>query len=434
MVNVKTNRIKKISAFITAVFIACGFLASSGRLVTFADTISELEARQDALEAEKKNLEKSLAGAEGKIDEIDEYLALYDEKMKTQEEQLDILNEQIDIINAEIEALNISIAERETEVEEGIDLFRQRLRVLYINGNDSLASVLAGSGDFYDMLARMELFERISKQDNEMIEDLNTKISDLKSSQKELEEKLSASEEKKLQAGQYLAELRETWNNHAETKEMEQKKLDDYAARGDEIERENERIEQQIQEEIRRQQEEAERRRKEEEERRRLEEEKRKKEAEEKGETYIPKDTEIFKSYSDTGFIWPVPTVRNMTDGYGNRWIIEESRNDFHKGIDITKPGCAGQPIVASAGGEVITAGNTGNGYGYHVVIDHGNKTSTLYGHCSSLDVKTGDIVKQGDVVGYIGSTGYSYGNHLHFEVRINGQHTDPLDYVSMNN
>lgn len=408
--------------------------SSAGNRSASADTISDLEAKQEALEKQKKKVEQSLKASEGKVEEIEQYLQEYDEKMHIQEEQIAVINEQLALYQSDIDELTGAITVKEEEVQTGIETFRQRLRVLYISGNDSLASVLTGATDFFDMLARMEFFERISKHDNDMIENLNNMISDLNTDKASLEEKFTEMEQKKAEEELYYAELKETYNNHAETKQMQEKMIADYEARYDEIIAEDDKLEKEIQAEIRRQQEEAERRRKEEEERRRKEEEERKKAAEAKGEDYTEKDTRIFESYSDTGFIWPVPTVRNMTDGYGSRWIVEESRNDTHKGIDITKPGCYGEPIIASAAGEVLTAGNTYNGYGNHVVIDHGNKVSTLYGHCSSLAVKAGDIVKQGQVIGYIGSTGYAYGNHLHFEVRLNGQHTNPLNYVNISN
>jgi murein DD-endopeptidase MepM/ murein hydrolase activator NlpD len=126
-----------------------------------------------------------------------------------------------------------------------------------------------------------------------------------------------------------------------------------------------------------------------------------------------------------------VPTVHNTSDGYGSRWIIEEQQSDFHKGLDITKPGCAGEAIVASAGGTIIQAGNNNNGYGNCVIIDHGNNISTLYAHMSKTAVSVGAVVNQGETIGYIGNTGNSYGYHLHFEVRVRGQHTDPKKYVS---
>lgn len=431
----KSGLVKKITSVFLA-FAVVGGMAVSGDcgLRTLADTQSELEARQEELAAERKNVEAKLKEAEGKADEMDQYLEDYNRKMKLQEEQISVLDEQIDLCSQEISDLSAQVEQKQLEVDEGIEKFRKRIRALYIAGNDSYASVLVGASDFYDILARIELMQRVSRHDNDLIDELKVKIETLDGNKAELAEKQASLEEKKLDEEKYYEELRQTYNDSAEVKAMREAEAADYAARKDEIEDEQEKIEQQLQEEIRRKQEEAEKRRKEEEERRRKEEEEKKKQAEQNGETYVEKDVQTFTSYSDTGFIWPCPDVRNTSDGYGWRYIQENGKNEFHKGVDITKPGCAGMEIVASAAGEVITAGDTGNGYGYHVVIDHGNGIATLYGHCSSLAVKVGDIVTQGQVIGYIGHSGYAYGNHCHFEVRVNGQHTDPMNYVSINN
>lgn len=425
----------KMTALLMAGVICFGTLfTGSGVLYTAADTQSQLEAEQAELAEKRKNIESELAELEGDAELNEAYLAEYDKKMKVQEEQIENIEEQLGILEAESAALSVSISEKETEVDEGVELFRQRLRALYMAGGTSYASVLAGAKDFYDMLVRIELIQRVSQHDNDLIEELKSQITALNADKAELEDNISRTTAKKQEAEQLYKELRDTYNNHVEVKKMHEAEMADYAARFDEIKAEEARVEEELQAEIRRKQEEAERRRKEEEERRKAEEERKRKEAEEQGKLYNEQSTALFTSYSDTGFIWPVPTVRNYTDAYGNRYIVEEDRYDFHKGVDITKPGCYGEPIIASAGGEIIRAGDTGNGYGYHVLIDHGNSISTLYGHCSSLAVKVGDMVEQGDVIGYIGNTGYSYGNHLHFEVRVNGQHTDPFNYVNVNN
>ena len=365
----------------------------------------------------------------------------------------------------------MKIADKQKEVDAGIEQFKQRLRVMYMTGNDSIASMLVGSTDFYDILARTELVQRVSRHDNDMIDELNNKISALNADKAELEQSKLDAENKKAEAEGVLADLQETYKNHEETKAWYEAQAEADRQRTAEMDAEQADYEEQLQDFIRKQQEELERKREEErkrkeeeerkrreerkrqeeEERRRQEEEQKRLEAEANGEEYVPEETtdtaqteSVSSSYDDSsedyapgtsqGFIWPCPTVLNMTDGYGNRTIDEEGgSSDFHKGIDITKPGCAGEPIVASASGTVITASNTGNGYGIHVVIDHGDKIATLYGHMSSCCVNVGDEVKQGQTIGYIGCTGYAYGNHCHFEVRVNGQHTNPLNYVSMN-
>lgn len=122
---------------------------------------------------------------------------------------------------------------------------------------------------------------------------------------------------------------------------------------------------------------------------------------------------------SAQGLTWPVSGT--LTSTFGPRW------GSMHEGIDIAAPG--GTPIVASASGTVILAGWLG-GYGNLVVIDHGGGLSTAYAHQSSIAVGVGQAVSQGQVVGYVGSTGHSTGNHLHFEVRVNGAAVDPLGYL----
>jgi murein DD-endopeptidase MepM/ murein hydrolase activator NlpD len=122
---------------------------------------------------------------------------------------------------------------------------------------------------------------------------------------------------------------------------------------------------------------------------------------------------------SPTGFIWPVQGV--LTSGFGPRW------GRMHTGIDIAAP--AGTPIHAAKAGDVIYAGWL-NGYGNTVVVDHGDGVATLYGHQSRLGSTEGQTLNQGDVLGFVGSTGHSTGNHLHFEVRIDTKPVNPRPYL----
>jgi murein DD-endopeptidase MepM/ murein hydrolase activator NlpD len=356
----------------------------------------------------------------------EEYLTLYDEKMRNQEALLESLNGQITILEADITQKETDINNTEQAVEAGIAQFKARIRAIYVSGNDSLASVLAGATSFYDILAAVEFIERVAENDNAMIDDLNEQIAalevqrdDLNQNHIDLENVIAEAETEKIR-------LKETYDGHAETLAMQQALIDDYKNNAAELERQQENVEREIEEFIKAEQERLAR----EEEARRAAEEAARKAALEAGKNFETDDSGNYVSYSDTGFIWPVPTVRNTSDGYGNRWIVEEQRNNFHKGLDITKPGCKGEPIVASAGGTVIQASDSGNGYGKCVILDHGNKISTLYAHMSQTAVTVGQVVEQGETLGYIGSTGNSYGNHLHFEVRVNGQHTDPTEYI----
>ena len=127
---------------------------------------------------------------------------------------------------------------------------------------------------------------------------------------------------------------------------------------------------------------------------------------------------------SSSGLIWPVSGT--LTSPYGPRCLANGDCS-FHPGIDIGVP--TGTPIRAAAAGTVIYAGWLG-GYGNLVVIDHGNQLATAYGHQSSIAAGNGSVVSQGQVIGYVGCTGYCFGPHLHFEVRVNGQPVNPLSYL----
>lgn len=129
-------------------------------------------------------------------------------------------------------------------------------------------------------------------------------------------------------------------------------------------------------------------------------------------------------------FQWPLPEAYTITSGFGERTDPFTGEGDFHTGTDIAAP--AGTPILAAADGTVTVVNATdlwGGSYGYYVKIDHGNGFETLYAHCSAICVTPGQPVQQGEVIGYVGSTGNSTGNHLHFEIIVNGQRTDAILY-----
>lgn len=111
-----------------------------------------------------------------------------------------------------------------------------------------------------------------------------------------------------------------------------------------------------------------------------------------------------------------------MTSGYGERW------NSFHKGIDIA--GDIGDDVFAAMDGEVIYAEYNDGGYGNLIIVKHEDNMSTYYGHLSEYNVKVGDKIKKGDVIGEVGNTGFSTGPHLHFELRVDDEAVDPTDYI----
>ena len=130
---------------------------------------------------------------------------------------------------------------------------------------------------------------------------------------------------------------------------------------------------------------------------------------------------------------WPLPQTFAVTSHFGYREDPFTGEIDYHNGTDIAAP--AGTPILAAAAGTVTIANGIdswGGSYGYHIKIDHGNGLETLYAHCSAICVTAGQQVQQGEVIGYVGTTGNSNGNHLHFEAWIRGQRVDAMSFFAV--
>jgi murein DD-endopeptidase MepM/ murein hydrolase activator NlpD len=130
---------------------------------------------------------------------------------------------------------------------------------------------------------------------------------------------------------------------------------------------------------------------------------------------------------SHTPAIQPVSNkdLNRIASGFGYRIDPVYKTTKFHAGLDFTAP--QGTPIYATADGTVTTAGSTGNGFGNHVVINHGYGYETLYGHMVRVKAREGQLIKRGEVIGWVGSTGKSTGPHCHYEVHKNGEKIDPI-------
>jgi murein DD-endopeptidase MepM/ murein hydrolase activator NlpD len=133
------------------------------------------------------------------------------------------------------------------------------------------------------------------------------------------------------------------------------------------------------------------------------------------------------KLLASTPAIQPVANkdLKRVASGFGSRIDPVYKTIKFHAGLDFAAP--QGTPIYATADGRVTTAGNTGNGYGNHVEINHGYGYETLYGHMFRIKVRSGQVVKRGEIIGWVGSTGKSTGPHLHYEVHKGGRPLDPI-------
>ena len=393
---------------------------------------------------------------------------LLQEKINLQNENIEIVNTKINDINnkiaekeEKINQLEIDIENKQKDIDIGLEEFKSRLRAMYISGNDSLASALVGATDFYDMLSKIEIISQVSKHDNELVNSLMTQLEQFEEAQTqldiektELNANLAEQEECKKELNAAIIELNNDYQESQDYIDRQQAEIASRQADIDQYEADNNAMDAEIAEinEIARQQAEAAAAAAATSQQSSNEENSNNSYSEDNSENDSSDDSaagggdnsgdgEIGGS-SGTGsysgaLTWPVPGFYSISSGYGYRW------GSLHAGIDIAGGGIHGASIV-SAGSGTVTLVKSGcshdygkdsscgcnGGYGNYVMVDHGNGISTLYAHCSAVYVSVGQSVSAGETIASVGSTGWSTGNHCHFEVRVNGSTVDPTGYL----
>lgn len=365
-----------------------------------AATQDQIDAlRQDAsdLDAQKAEIQAQLAAVQDNKDQALEQKRLLEEQIEVIQAEIDNMDAQILAYDELISQKNAELEQTEAQEQEQYELFCRRVRAMEEEGELSYWSVLFSSTDFSDLLDNYMMIEEIINYDNSVIETLQVLQDTVEEERAEIEEAKAAQEAarqerqaaqdelaaQEAQVDQVIAEI----NSQEDLLEAMEAELERAAASVDAQIRELER-------------------------------------------QLAP---QISNVQSESGFLWPLDaSINTLSSLYGSRPDPITGRADNHTGIDI--PAARGTPIYASKSG-VVTTSVYGSGsswsYGNYVVVSHSDGTSTLYAHMSSRAVSEGQTVSQGDVVGYVGTTGRSTGNHLHFEIRVNGSRTDPLNYFT---
>lgn len=361
-----------------------------------AVTQAQIDAlKQDAskLNAEKNELKKQLSAVTA-----DKNKAL--EKKNILERQINVIQAEINNIASQIAQYDELIAAKETElvkIQEDearqYELFCDRVRMMEEEGEVSYWSILFNSSSFADLLDRYMMVEEIMDYDNAIMEQLIATREQIKVDKAALETARSEQEAAKAVQEAAKAELKE---QEAEAEKV----VSEISAQEDQLEKAHKQLAAAASA---------------------MDSEIRKKEKELEAQL-TSKGTSIV---SESGFKWP-SYATTITSLYGSRIHPVTGRANNHSGVDIAAAG--GTDILAAKSGVVITSAYN-NSYGNYVVVSHGNGQTTLYAHMRKRLVSEGASVKQGQVLGLVGTTGSSTGNHLHFEVRVNGVRTDPLNY-----
>ena len=422
-----------------------------------AQSIAEMQEQINANKGKISELQAELDALAGNKAEEQQYQSVLSEQITVIQNNIALLNKELETLTNDIESaqnnigsLEQAIDDQQQAIDDKIEVFKQRLCAMYISGNDNLASVVVGTSSFYDMMSRVEMVNRIASYDEELINDILGEIDSMEEDKKKLESEKLTLEMKVEEQSKRKEEKTTEMENLTEKMQQTQAEIDRIAKeeamtaeKKAELEKMNDDFNAEIEEIIAREAAEAQRRY--EEEQARLAQERAaanaaaQQQAAQQGQSYTPSTPSyVSVSPSASGFAWPAPGFCYISSTYGPRW------GSFHGGIDVGDAGIHGGAACASKSGTVVQVCNScthdypkdgscgcGGGYGNYVVISHDGTYSTVYGHLASAAVSVGQYVEQGQVIGYIGSTGWSTGAHLHFEVRVNGSRVDPLGYVS---
>ena len=387
------SRKVKITALVLAVVMLLGVVGGVMILPAFAMTEQEIQAELDRLEKEQDRLADEIDRLEEDADKQEEYQKTLAQQISSIEKQVDTLESQIAEYNAKITAKEKEIEQKSADIEANYDKMLERLAAMQLAGENSMLTALLTAEDFTDLLTRAEMLQAIAEQDQELINRLGAEKRDIEAAKQEIVDSKAKLEESKKTLDAKKATLQ---TSYAKSEAHMQAINEEKAA----YEKDKEAIDAQ----------EAEM-------------------EEELNKFYQENPSE--GTLSPGGWLFPLAAKNYyISSPYGPRW------SSFHKGVDLScSGGSAGKPIVASKSGKVIravTSYTPGVGYGKNIIIDHGGGYSTLYAHCSEVLVTVGQTVEQGEVIGKVGNTGHSFGAHLHFEVRINGVHQQPMNYISL--
>ncbi len=348
-----------------------------------ASTLRQLEQKMENINKQQKEAEAALKSLASDSKQVNRELAELDLEMYVLNEEIYDLEDNLENKKAEIADASAELEDILTQQVVRFDESKERIKVIYEYGNTSYLEVLLASSDLSDFFNRMEYIGKVVDFDNQAMAELVGIQVDIEAKRAQLEIQHNELDAMMVKAESKMDEMESLVQNKQKNKEQIESDRQEYLEKMEWLEEQEALVDKAIKEEIAKSQ----------------------------------------LKYAGGKFSWPVPGWYNLSSVFGPRYhpIFKTMRN--HDGIDI--PASYGTEIRAAASGKVIVSGWS-NGYGNYIVIDHGSGYASLYAHCSKLLVSKGAYVNRGDLIGRIGSTGWSTGNHLHFGIQLNGKWVNP--------
>lgn len=385
------------------------FMVVTNLTTAGAASSSAIQKEIDSLKSKNKEIASQKSQLQSKLNSLSREKNDAIARKSVLDEQINVLEDEIENLDAQITQYASLIGEKEREVAENeakeqaqFQLFLKQVRAMEEQGTVSYWSIILSAESFSDLLDRVEMVNDITAYNQKIVDQLKATRAALQEAKAQLEDAKAETEDlratqdsAKKELESQKAEVQQLIDQIKSDEALTQQAIDDLNAAAKDMDAEIAKKEKELQAAI-----EA---------------------ARQKG------NTNAYQIDPGSGFYWPLPSNRvTINSFFGPRSDPFTGKKANHAGTDIGAP--SGTPIYAAHGGIVITS-RLSSSYGNYVVISRGDGISTLYAHMSRRAATEGQTVKQGQVIGYVGSTGRSTGPHLHFEVRVNGTRTDALKY-----
>lgn len=379
-----------------------------------ATSLSSLQQQQEQLKKQQTENAAKLKSLKADKAQKQAYKTALDSQVQTVQSQIDVLNKQIAACDADIKDREAKISAKQAEIVDNTQKLKERLHALYLTGQASSLEIILSAQNIVDLADKTEALRAITAHDTELINALKNDMASIKTDKDAIEQNRESVAQAKVTMDSKKKELSDLVAEANAVIADISSNVSDAQAKDAQLAKQRTQLDAAVDQWYK--------------------------------DYYAAQAKNNSGGGSNSGsggyvstgnFAWPLPGINTITSGFGPRW------GTFHKGIDITSGNAYGKPIVAADSGRVMMAGwgNYGTGYGGYgnvVAIDHGGGYSTLYAHCSGVAVSTGQTVKKGQVIAYVGNTGDvsgSYGahpgTHLHFEIRVNGVAKNPMNWFS---
>ncbi|MFZ7131627.1 MAG: murein hydrolase activator EnvC family protein [Eubacteriales bacterium] len=358
---------------------------------------SDLDDLKDALEENEQNQQetiKKIDASKASIDELEEEIAKLNKNIQSVESQIAEFNAKINATQKQLDKVEVELDKAVLEKNEQKQTLDERLRVMYMYSNTSYLEILFSAKDFADLISKVDTIKTIAEYDQEVFNKLEQLEQEINAKREEIEKEKSNLISLKGKTQAKKDNLDQIKVSRQSYKTELDRKVSKYQKELNQLEAESNSIKNDI----------------------------------------VSLQT-IDDNINEGIYKWPMPGYTYISSSYGWRTHPITHLPNFHTGIDLPTSGRRGVSALAAGYGEVIKS-TYASGYGNYVILDlgidsSGNRISAVYAHLNKRYVGVGDTVTPGTPVGEVGTTGSSTGIHLHFEIRINGEHTNPLKYVS---